>query len=248
MKYNDNGLVIYEGESMLNKSTEIIAILTGVISPSTNTKTGDMAQLWIMVKDVNPITAIQAGEDNAVCGNCPLRGKVCYVNTARAPLKIWEAYQKGRYRTLKEITWAQKYILRMKSVRLGAYGDPAALPQEVIESVIALTSGYTGYTHQWRSDHAQWLKKYCLASVERIADKKIANKKGWYTFRVGGLNEERQVSECLCSNSETTFITCSTCRRCAGKTETNVFINVHGEKHKLTSYDKLRKERNEDND
>ena len=34
MKYNDNGLVIYEGESMLNKSTEIIAILTGVISPS----------------------------------------------------------------------------------------------------------------------------------------------------------------------------------------------------------------------
>ena len=248
MKYNDNGLVIYEGKSMLDKSTEIIAVLTGVISPSKNAKTGDMAQLWIMVKDVNPFTAIQTGEDNVVCGDCPLRGKVCYVNTSKAPLKIWEAYQKGRYRTLKEITWAQKYILRMKSVRLGAYGDPAALPQEVIESVIALTSGYTGYTHQWRSDRAQWLKKYCLASVETIADKKTANKKGWYTFRVGGLNEERQVSECPCLNSETTFFTCSTCRRCAGKTETNVFINVHGAKHNLTSYDKLRKKRNENND
>ena len=94
MKYNDNGLVIYEGESMLDKSTEIIAILTGVISPSKNAKTGDMAQLWIMVKDVNPFTAIQTGEDNVVCGDCPLRGKVCYVNTTKAPLKIWEAYQK----------------------------------------------------------------------------------------------------------------------------------------------------------
>ena len=239
MKYNDNGLVIYEGESMLDKSTEIIAILTGVISPSKNIKTGDMAQLWIMVKDVNPFTAIQTGEDNVVCGDCPLRGKVCYVNTSKAPLTIWEAYQKGRYRTLKEITWAQKYILRMKSVRLGAYGDPAALPQEVIESVIALTSGYTGYTHQWRKDTAQWLKKYCLASVETVADMKTANKKGWYTFRVGGQNNECLVSERRCANAENTAFTCSLCGACRAKNEQNVFINVHGAKHNVDNFRKL---------
>lgn len=110
---------------MLDKSTEIIAILTGVISPSKDTKTGDMAQLWIMVKDVNPPTAIQTGEDNVVCGDCPLGSKVCYVNTSRAPLKIWEAYQKGRYRTLKEITWAQIYISRSQYAL--AYGEPGGI-------------------------------------------------------------------------------------------------------------------------
>ena len=247
-QYNDNGLIIYEGKSALDSHKDIVAILTGVISPSNNAKTGDMAHLWIMVKETNPFGAVQTGEDYAVCGNCPLRGQVCYVNTAKAPLMIWQTYQRGRYRNVSAITWEQKYILKMKKVRLGAYGDPAALPEEIIERVLALTSGYTGYTHQWRNDKVQWLKKYVLASVESIADMKIANRKGWYTFRVGGQKEERLVSERSCANTENFGFTCSICGACRAKSEQNIFINVHGTKHSLNSYTKLEKERTDCND
>lgn len=247
-KWNENGLIVYEGKSALDSDAEIVAILTGVISPSKNTKTGDMSQLWILVKNTNPFGAIQTGEDYAVCGDCPLRGTVCYVNTAKAPLLIWRTYQKGYYRHINDMTWNQKYILKSKKLRLGAYGDPAALPQEVIESVIALTSGYTGYTHQWRNDKVQWLKKYVLASVESIADMKIANRKGWYTFRVGGQKDERLISERSCANTENFRFTCSICGACRAKNEQNIFINVHGTKHALNSYAKLEKERTDGND
>ena len=238
-KWNENGLIVYEGKSALDSDAEIVAILTGVIAPSHNKKTGDMAQLWIMVKNTNPFGAIQTGEDYAVCGDCPLRGTVCYVNTAKAPLLIWRTYQKGYYRHINDMTWNQKYILKSKKLRLGAYGDPAALPEEAIKCVIAMVGGYTGYTHQWRKDTAQWLKKYCLASVETVADMKTANKKGWYTFRVGGQNNECLVSERRCANAENTAFTCSLCGACRAKNEQNVFINVHGAKHNVDNFRKL---------
>ena len=57
---------------MLNRAP-IVAILTGLRSPSANRKTGAMAQLWILSADESPVDASQSGADASVCGDCPLR-------------------------------------------------------------------------------------------------------------------------------------------------------------------------------
>ena len=73
-------VVVYEGPSELN-GAPIVAIITGLVTPSTNTKTGPMAQLWILDATTEPHVAVKTGEDESVCGDCPARNKWCYVTT-----------------------------------------------------------------------------------------------------------------------------------------------------------------------
>ena len=86
------GYVLYEGPSAIN-GENIAAILT---LNSTNKKTGNMAQLWILHKDIPPHIAQKTGDDDAVCGDCPIK-KECYVLTFQGPLSVWNAYKRGSY-------------------------------------------------------------------------------------------------------------------------------------------------------
>ena len=40
---------------------------------SSNRKTGNMAQVWILRQDINPVDAIATGDDESICGNCSHR-------------------------------------------------------------------------------------------------------------------------------------------------------------------------------
>lgn len=72
------GWVIYNGPSMI-ENTPIVAIVT---PGSANTKTGNMAQAWILCRDVDPGAALKRAADYAICGTCVHRGpdRSCYVN------------------------------------------------------------------------------------------------------------------------------------------------------------------------
>ena len=90
-----NGYILFENDL-------IVVIATGLVRPSDNAKTGGMVQIWILVKAENPVAASKSGADEAVCGDCPLRGvngseRVCYVNLGQAPLGIWKAWERGAY-------------------------------------------------------------------------------------------------------------------------------------------------------
>ena len=89
------GYVVYEGPSAIN-GDPIVAILT---LKSNNVKTGNMAQLWIMARDIAPHIAKKEGNDDAVCGDCPIK-KECYVLTFQGPLSVWNAYQRGTYENI----------------------------------------------------------------------------------------------------------------------------------------------------
>ena len=96
--YNPNGLVIYDGPSMIN-SEPIIMIAVGFKSKSTNKKTGGMIQTYILLKNESPLDALKTGADVAICGGCIHRPKVekvgqyiersskrsCYVQVGQAP-------------------------------------------------------------------------------------------------------------------------------------------------------------------
>lgn len=182
--------VVYRGPSAID-GAPIVAILTGVVTPSTNAKTGAMAQLWILPADVEPHAAQKIGADASVCGDCPMRPSLaqfgaprCYVRTFQAPLSVYRA----RADLPTDLGGAVQAIAG-RALRLGAYGDPAAIPESsgVVQALCASASTHTGYTHQWRQPYAEWLRPYAMASLDAhhtVSDTRAANMQGWRTFRV----------------------------------------------------------------
>ena len=188
------GLIIYAGPSRLD-NTPIVAILTGLGRPSVNEKTGDMPQLWVVPDSgEDPFAAKKSGGDAAVCGDCPLRDGRCYVNLLRGPLAIYRTYKAGKYDDGRDYSPAQIRDActtkqgRRRAIRLGAYGDPAALPLPVVQRLVSASPVHTGYTHQWR--RFPELAPYVMASVDSPAERDEAQAAGWRTFRTVGPGED----------------------------------------------------------
>lgn len=221
-------LVIYEGPSLLDGRTSVSVCLTGISNNSNNVKTGNMVQAWILVTETDPVDAIKGGIDKAICGTCPMRGdgfrgRACYVQM-RAPQRIWRSSH------CRSTPSAAAKLVARRTVRLGAYGDPAAVPYEVWEQLLVKAIGWTGYTHQWRTCD-QRLKQFCMASVEAEGEAALAQAMGWRTYRItqpGAPALEREVL-CPASNEAGRKLTCAQCLYCSGgNLRGSVYIPVHG--------------------
>lgn len=213
-------VVVYRGPSAINGSP-IVAILTGIANPSRNPKTGPMAQLWILAADEAPHLAVKTGADEAVCGDCPMRpsvakkGQACYVATYQAPRSVWAS----RRDMPVDLELAVDAI-RGKALRLGAYGDPAAIPESsgVIQALSAAASIRTGYTHQWRKDYAQWLRPYVMASLDAgttLAELTACHEQGWRSFRAEVV-ADCYPSEIVCPATTESEAQCIDCGLCDG--------------------------------
>jgi hypothetical protein len=232
-----NGLILYEGPSLLD-GEPIVMIGTGYAKGSQNVKTGAMIQTWILRSDLPPVEAIKSGQDSSICGDCVLRGagdgtkRGCYVNVYWAPGRVFDTYRKGGYPRPDSLAGAHAG----KVVRLGSYGDPAAVPRATLAAIVEEAESWTGYTHQWRESDLQDL---CMASVESGAQALDAQARGYRTFRtlqgVGG----KEKGEILCpASKEGGFkTTCEKCRLCDGSRvgqgsvvdrRANIAIVVHG--------------------
>lgn len=225
------GHVVYSGPSAIN-GKPIVAILT---TESKNPKTGNMAQLWIMPADMAPHEALKAGADEAVCGNCKHRrsmGGACYVTVHQGPLSVWKAWQRGNYPYAGGLE-SLGYGL---DIRLGAYGDPAALPQWVITELLQDAAGWTGYTHQWNAPWADysWLKPFVMASADTEAEAEAARAAGWRYFRIRTESESIGQREFMCPASDEggNRTDCKACQACngagSGSQKASPVIIVHG--------------------
>jgi hypothetical protein len=236
------GYVIYRGPSMLD-GAPIVAIAT---MRSENRKTGDMVQTWILRDDVSPVETSKAGADASICGDCKHRwslGGACYVNIGQGPGSVWRAYKRGNYAdaTLRRSEIDGQYLEhqpaladvgRGRKVRLGAYGDPAAVPVDVWRALLTWSAGHAGYTHQWRNPSAAALRSLVMASVDTDAEYADAQSMGWRTFRVRCADDDSIMPrefECV---SDTRGTTCADCMACDGAArgpgQASVFITVHG--------------------
>jgi hypothetical protein len=216
---------LYEGPSLLDGNPILVA-LTGIENPSRNIKTGPMAQTWVLRADMNPLEASRTGADKSICGDCPFRGhdgkeRTCYVNIAWAPFQIFKNKD-----ALKPLP---KNVFRHRAVRVGAYGDPAAIPTKYTADIHKRSAVATGYTHQWRTCDPE-LRKYLMASCNSEADYEQAKSRGWSTFRVKNPEDKILRGETVCPASDEAgkLMTCYTCGRCKGNTARDVVINVHG--------------------
>lgn len=219
---NRNGLILWEGRSALD-GAPIVAIATGLRARSANPKTGAMVQTYILRQDVDPVAAVRSGADASICGDCPhrgdgFRGRTCYVVVGKGALGVWRAYRRGSYRKARDGADVVAAGLG-RMVRLGTYGDPAAVPARVWQDLTSEAAGWTGYTHQWRQLAASPLRELAMASADCAEDAEEAHRLGWRTFRVTRTADEPSVGrETVCPASEEAGrkLTCETCGACSG--------------------------------
>lgn len=232
------GMEVWWGRSQLT-GEDIVLLLT---DGSKNTKTGDMLQTWILRADRLPSKAATKGiADEAICGDCIFRGSAtetrrCYVNTTFAPNGVWRAWTRGTYGVGVQPEWVGQPL------RVGAYGDPAAVPLPVWQKLFTklVPSRWTGYTHQWRDPRFQPLQDFCMASVNSTAEQHIAEGMGWRTFRVGGPQAEGREILCPASAEAGHRTTCAKCTLCDGQHNdgrASIYIPPHGSRAKNWNLD-----------
>jgi len=223
------GIILYQGPSKLD-GEPIVVIAT---LQTNNPKTGNMVQTYIIRSDINPVEVSKQALDGSICGNCPQRwskGGACYVNIGQAPNSIYKAYKRGVYPLFNSDHL--KYFAGRK-LRLGAYGDPAAVPIEAMLPVLHVVDGWTGYTHQLRHKgfDSRWLD-YCMVSADTPRQADVAIKRGGRYFRVTKeLDLRENEIECL---ADSKGINCADCLKCDGafNTSANIVIAVHGSRSK----------------
>jgi hypothetical protein len=223
---------VYRGPSQYD-GTPIVAILTGLnpSRPSRNAKTGPMAQLWILSADVAPSIARKTGHDAGICGGClyryslaPKGAPKCYVQI-KTPGQVWASWRRGNVPAMDPISASTYMGARGMSLRLGAYGDPAALPGSVVRGLLTHVSKWTGYTHGWRSRPD--LRDIVMASTS-AADDAEAKAAGWRTFSVTRPGDTMPAASIPCPSDR--GIQCADCRLCAGasKVAKSIHIKDHG--------------------
>ena len=212
--------IIYKGPSLID-GLPIVAIAT---YSNRNTKTGQVVQTYILREDINPLEASKTGQDYSICGDCPMRGDVttdparkiaknrkCYVNLGQGVLIVYKAYKRGVY---QEASNCRSELGKARFVRIGTYGDPAAVPGIVWTQLLEDATTWTAYTHQkpWRPDIAM-----------QSADTHIEAKQHWAesrrTFRViQNVDDLDKRNEILCPASKEAGrrVQCAACKLCKG--------------------------------
>jgi len=239
------GYVVFETDA-------IVAIATGFVKPSKNAKTGPMIQIWILVKEEDPIAAVRSGNDHKVCFTCPYRNqeilvhpykrkpeitqvkveRKCYVGLEKAPLAVWKCWRAGGYPTLTDYS-----VFRGRPVRFGAYGEPTKIPFTIVKAiaqeaklphpVTGKPGLFTGYTHTWRNPLFQPYKEFFMASTSD-ADYAEAKSAGWRAFAVSETALQGAIT-CPASKEAGQRTQCFKCGLCAGNSRPakNITIMAH---------------------
>lgn len=158
----------------------------------------------------------------------------CYVNIGQGALVTYRALLAGSYPDARPEFVAQ--ILTGRRVRLGTYGDPAAIPANVWRALLTHADGHTGYTHQWRDmseERRAEFRPLTMASADSEQDRTDAVAAGFRTFRVRSESQPMMSGEIVCPASEEggRKTVCETCGLCAGttaRTSKTVAIIAHG--------------------
>jgi len=230
-------IILYQGASLIN-GQPIVALAQ---SDSTNSKTGNMIQTFILDASVDPLTASRTGKDESICGSCPHRGtpnnndkgqatnRTCYVTLAHAPLGKYKAYKKGVYgtktATLKEIA----EFGSLQGVRLGTYGDPCAIDNEVWQALTSKALYSTAYTHAAINP----MPESIMTSTDNLKQSIDAWGRNERTFRViSHVDQLYKRREILCPASEEMGkrATCASCKLCGGASVNakSIAIVAHG--------------------
>jgi hypothetical protein len=176
----------------------------------------------------------------------------CYVDQWRGPQSAWESWHMGNVASATPRE-ASAIISTLKAcdcdanhnrancpspgkplgIRLGAYGDPASVPDWVWRDLLSmLDSKLTSYTHQWET--APELADFSMASIDPITWPDVdsaldkAHAMGFRTYRVLAIGESPRSDEMVCPEAAG-LTNCNKCGLCSGNlrpTTPNIVIKA----------------------
>lgn len=206
------------------------AVLLAITATTTNVKTGNMAQLYILHPDDYPLEISKQGKDDLVCGTCPLRhslGGACYVILFQGPRNVYKSWVDSGKRVDDATDFLEASVGR--KIRFGAYGDPAHIPAWLAMELMGNSDGHTAYTHQWRNPVvATTWKGKAMASCDTVSQLRMAQSQGWEGFLA---SPETGLAGVVTCDNELNGTQCVDCLRCDGS-HGSVIINPHGTRAK----------------
>lgn len=225
MSAGEGGAVVWEGRSRFDREAPIAVALTW---HTQNTKIGPMVQSWILRSDIPPTVVLRTGADRAVCGDCERSGgDGCYVKVHNAPLSVFKTLP--HYPRISPEVAARR--LTGQRLRIGAYGDPAAVVASLWWALTRETSGHTGYTHS--PDRAPALRDLVMASADTVSAAERWQAHKWRTYRVrsvarDGTPEPLEPGEVVCpaSSEGGKRSACAWCLLCDGSSKPGKSIAV----------------------
>ncbi len=225
------GALIYKGPSRIDGAPIIVV----AVWDSSNRKTGNMLQTYILREDIDPRDANKYGEDFSICGTCDLKGdptfdpdaklatgRKCYVVIGQGPVTVFKTYKNGGYPDYTN-TADRRMLGAGRMVRIGTYGDGAAAPDEVWDDVLFGAAGHTAYSHNG-GDPARY-----MVSADSLGKAQDAWRSKYRTFRiVKDRHEIIKGQEIECPSDR--GVKCSDCGLCAGTSvqAKSIAIVVHG--------------------
>tara|TARA_R110002012_G_scaffold51108_1_gene132095 strand:- start:615 stop:1325 length:711 start_codon:yes stop_codon:yes gene_type:complete len=216
--------IIYQGPSQID-GLPIVAIAT---YSDRNTKTGKVLQTYIIRSDISPLDASKSGQDFSICGDCKFRGEAnsdlerkqaknrkCYVNLGQGPTIVYKSFNRGVYPMASDHTSIVE-LGKNRVVRLGTYGDPAAIPSHIWDQLLSECISHLAYSHQsgFRPD-------ITMQSADTLAQAQAHWAKRARTFRViDSIDEIDKANEILCPASKEAGrrVQCVKCQLCSGLT------------------------------
>ena len=231
------GHIIYQGPSLIDGQPIFVVALSG----SKNTKTGSMVQTYIMRSDIDPRDASKTGADFSICGGCPHRGhatsdpakkqateRTCYVLLGQGPRLVFQGFKAGAYPVSDDL----ENLGSGRMIRLGSYGDPAAVPSHIWSRLLDQAEGHTAYSHQSDQTGADFRSDMFMASADKLSDAMAYWSANIRTFRVISNVNETQPNEILCPASEEAgrLTKCHACGLCGGSDvhAKSIAIVAHG--------------------
>ncbi len=259
-------MILYEGPSLLDPAVEIVAIATEDSNPKTGRmlytwifradRAPEVAAYDGSDAAICGDCKFRAVLPTSWVGNAAKDTRTCYVRLSPAegadeampPSEVWRAWKAGEFEDYCIGDWdwiprgwpgEQGYVAYRGPlpVRIGSYGDPAAVPTRVWAELVRYQKHWTGYTHMWRQYmHGERinepscgtdLRAYCMASVDTPEERAEAQALGWRTFFVmptfvGGVDIKKLAvghADILCPATDPhpkRNTTCSTCLLCRG--------------------------------
>ena len=167
--------------------------------------------------------------------------RACYVRTEQAPTVIYKAYRAGSYPVVEPRVAAN--MVRGGELRVGAYGDSAALPIGAVRPLADAAEILTNYTHApgYSPRRAKRLAPFTMASADSPGQALAYQEQGFRTFRVSPNYTTRDdgtrlVSDLLpgerqCPKTLDHSVTCIACGICDGNRRgiaAHIAAPVHG--------------------
>ena len=264
------GFTIHKGRTLLPYQKGKVINLLSLYS--SNGKLGGELQTWHLSATMHPTEARRGGAgDGCICGTCPFRAQpgdklgACYPD-GRGIASLWASVGRGNYPAIEELARDVRLsvpdTLRILGtfgggVRLGAYGDPAAMPVAIGQALTGSANTRQGFTHAWRALGASPWRGLVMASCELPGHVRQAEAAGWRTYTVYppelSEREARQaianasgrlvVAHCPASERKNYAVTCETCPiQCDGLREGSpwqVINAAHGNPAAMARYHAL---------